>query len=116
MDPGFDASVISEFRTRLIARAAESLLFDTVLTYNVHITETCEDDLPHLITNVDTTIGPEGDGAATHRIHAALEQRGVLPATHIVVFNTGAPSLSSSRTRSPCRHRRLSPSSTHVSI
>jgi transposase len=31
-DPGFDASVLSEFRTRLIAGAAESLLFETLLT------------------------------------------------------------------------------------
>jgi transposase len=32
-DPGCDASVLSAFRTRLIAGAAESLLFDTVLTW-----------------------------------------------------------------------------------
>jgi transposase len=32
-DPGFDASVLSEFRARLIAGAAESLLFDTWLTW-----------------------------------------------------------------------------------
>jgi transposase len=50
----------------------------------VHLTETCEDDRPHLITNVDTTIGPEADGAATPRIHAALQQRGLLPGAHIV--------------------------------
>jgi transposase len=50
----------------------------------VHITETCEDDLPHLITHVDTTIGPAADGAATPKIHAALQQRGLLPGTHIV--------------------------------
>jgi transposase len=31
-DPGFDASVLSEFRGRLIAGAAEYLLFDTLLT------------------------------------------------------------------------------------
>src|SRR5919199_4799122 len=32
-DPGFDASVLSEFRTRLITGAAESLLFETLLTW-----------------------------------------------------------------------------------
>src|ERR687888_833563 len=32
-DPGFDASVLSEFRTRLIAGAAEYLLFDMLLTW-----------------------------------------------------------------------------------
>jgi transposase len=52
--------------------------------YKVHITETCEDDLPHLITNVETTIGPRADGAATPKIHTALQQRGLLPGTHIV--------------------------------
>jgi transposase len=50
----------------------------------VHITETCDDDLPHLITHVETTIGPTADGAVTPRIHAALQQRGSLPGTHIV--------------------------------
>jgi transposase len=33
MEPGFDASVLSEFRTRLITGAAESLLFDTLLIW-----------------------------------------------------------------------------------
>jgi transposase len=32
-DPGFDASVLSEFRTRLVTGAAEYLLFDTLLTW-----------------------------------------------------------------------------------
>ena len=31
-DPGFDASVLPEFRSRLIARGAETLLFETLLT------------------------------------------------------------------------------------
>jgi transposase len=52
--------------------------------YKVHITETCDDDLPHLITNVETTIGPAADGAATPQIHTALQQRGLLPRTHVV--------------------------------
>jgi transposase len=50
----------------------------------VHLTETCDDDLPHLITPVETTIGPAADGATTPKIHAALEQRNLLPGTHIV--------------------------------
>jgi transposase len=33
--------------------------------YKVHPTETCEDDLPHLITNIATTPGPAADGAVT---------------------------------------------------
>ena len=31
-DPGFDASVLSQFRSRLVAGEAEALLFDTLLT------------------------------------------------------------------------------------
>ena len=52
--------------------------------YKVHLTETCEDDLPHLITHVETTSGPAADGAAPPKRHAALQQRGVLPGTPIV--------------------------------
>jgi transposase len=52
--------------------------------YKVHLTETCDDDLPHLITNVETTIGPAADGATTPQIHAALAQRNLLPGTHLV--------------------------------
>jgi transposase len=50
----------------------------------VHLTESCEDDLPHLITHVETTSGPAADGAATPKIHEALQQWGLLPRTHIV--------------------------------
>jgi transposase len=52
--------------------------------YKVHVTETCEDDAPHLITHVETTAGPASDGAATPHIHQALECQGLLPTTHIV--------------------------------
>jgi transposase len=52
--------------------------------YKVHLTETCDDDLPHLITHVETVIGPAADGAATPKIHEALQQRSLLPGTHIV--------------------------------
>jgi transposase len=52
--------------------------------YKVHVTETCEGDAPHIITHVETTAGPVSDGAATPRIHQALERQGLLPTTHIV--------------------------------
>jgi transposase len=48
-----------------------------------HLTETCEEDLPHLSTHVETTPGPTADGAAPPQIHAALEPRGLLPGTHM---------------------------------
>src|SRR5262245_5879006 len=52
--------------------------------YKVHFTETCDDDLPRLITNVETTSAPVPDGQVTPTIHAALQERELLPTTHIV--------------------------------
>jgi len=52
--------------------------------YKVHVTETCDDNLPPLITNVETTPGPTADGDATPVIHAALQERDLLPAVHLV--------------------------------
>jgi len=52
--------------------------------YKVHLTETCDSDLPHLITNVETTAGPTADGDTTPAIHAALKERDLLPSVHIV--------------------------------
>jgi transposase len=51
---------------------------------NVHITATCEDDLPHLMTHVETTIGPVADAAVTPKIHAALQQRDLLRAPDVL--------------------------------
>lgn len=50
----------------------------------VHVTETCADDRPHLITDVETTPGPTADGEMTPVIHAALAERALLPAIHLV--------------------------------
>lgn len=41
----------------------------TWIGYKVHLTETCEEDLPHLITNVATTAGPVPDIDMTQPIH-----------------------------------------------
>jgi transposase len=51
---------------------------------NVHRTATCEGDLPHLSTPVGTRSGPAAAGAATPKIPAALQQRGVCPGPRIV--------------------------------
>jgi Transposase domain (DUF772) len=40
--------------------------------YKVHLSETCDDDLPRLITHVETAPGPAVDGDATPTIHQAL--------------------------------------------
>src|SRR5215204_2257086 len=41
--------------------------------YKVHLTETCEDDAPNLITHVETTAAPTADGDVTPRVHRALQ-------------------------------------------
>ena len=56
----------------------------TWVGYKVHLTETCEDDLPPLITHVETAPAPTADGDLTPTIHAALQGKGLLPAVHIV--------------------------------
>jgi Transposase DDE domain len=52
--------------------------------YKVQVTETCEDDAPHIMTHVETTAGPVSDGAATPHSHQALDRQGLLPTTPIV--------------------------------
>lgn len=51
--------------------------------YKVHLTETCDDGTPNLITNVETTTAAVSDDAVTATIHAALDARGLLPTTHV---------------------------------
>jgi len=52
--------------------------------YKVHLTETCDDDSPHLITHVETTPAPVADDAVVPLIHEALAERDLLPEVHIV--------------------------------
>lgn len=52
--------------------------------YKVHLTETCDEERPHLITHVETTVATTYDGAVTETIHAALEAKALLPEEHIV--------------------------------
>jgi transposase len=52
--------------------------------YKVHLTESCEEGTPHLITHVETTSAPATDGEVTTSIHEALAQDGLLPSTHLV--------------------------------
>jgi transposase len=52
--------------------------------YKVHLTETCDDDTPHLITHVATTPGPVADGEVTPQIHQTLQEKGLLPGKHMV--------------------------------
>jgi transposase len=51
--------------------------------YKVHITETCEENAPHLITQVATTAATTSDEAVTETIHADLEQTDLTPHQHL---------------------------------
>ena len=52
--------------------------------YKVHLTETCDDDVPSLITHVETTVAPEQDVTVVETIHHRLADQALLPAVHIV--------------------------------
>ncbi|NEU80291.1 IS1182 family transposase [Nostoc sp. UIC 10630] len=52
--------------------------------YTLHLTETCDDDAPHLITNVETTSATTADVEMTQIIHQALADKNLLPDEHIV--------------------------------
>jgi transposase len=52
--------------------------------YKVHLSETCDEELPHLVTQVTTTIAPATDVAQVLPIQDALAERDLLPAEHLV--------------------------------
>ena len=52
--------------------------------YKVHLTETCEEDAPHLITHVLTTPATTADRDATAPIQEELAQAGLLPTQQLV--------------------------------
>jgi transposase len=52
--------------------------------YKVHLTETCDPDAPHLVTDVQTTAATTPDDAVTGDIHTALAARDLLPRLHLV--------------------------------
>ncbi len=67
--------------------------------YKAHLTETCDDDAPHLITHVETTLATEADSTVVEPIHRALADRGCLPAQHLVDNGYGSgPAFNSSQT------------------
>jgi len=51
--------------------------------YLAHVTETCADDAPNVITDVATMSATSDDTLALAGIHARLERRGLLPAEHL---------------------------------
>jgi transposase len=52
--------------------------------YRVHLTETCEEELPHLIVNVATTPATTPDDNMLDVVHESLRGRDLLPGEHLV--------------------------------
>ena len=52
--------------------------------YKVHLTETCDDALPHLLTQVETTVATETDVTHLAAIQGGLARTDLLPARHLV--------------------------------
>lgn len=68
------------------------------LGYKVHFTETCDEDLPRLITHVETATAPVPDRKAIGPVHEALSEKNLLPETHLVDMGyTDAKALVDSR-------------------
>lgn len=56
----------------------------------VHLSDTCDEDAPHRITNVETTAATTNDVAVIDTIHAHLAARDLLPAAHLLDSGYGA--------------------------
>jgi transposase len=68
--------------------------------YKVHLTESCDAEAPHLITQVHTTIAPAHDVEQLLAIQQSLAERGLLPAQQLVDTGyTSARNLTRSQTR-----------------
>lgn len=52
--------------------------------YTAHLSETCDDQTPNLITHVETTPATTGDVELTPIIHLALAHKELLPSEHLV--------------------------------
>lgn len=52
--------------------------------YWLHLTETCDDEMPRLITDVATATAADGDSEALSGIHTRLAERQLLPAEQLV--------------------------------
>ena len=50
----------------------------------VHVSETCEDTTPHLLTHVQTTSAAVHEAMCTDDIHQALTEKDLAPQEHLV--------------------------------
>jgi transposase len=71
--------------------------------YKVHVTETCDGDLPSIVTDVDTTAATTVDHAVTAAVQARLAARGLTPREHLADTSyITADHLVTSRTAHDC--------------
>ena len=52
--------------------------------YKAHVTETCDEDRPHLIVNVETTPATTPDDNMVEVVHVSEKERDLLPGEHLV--------------------------------
>jgi transposase len=52
--------------------------------YKVHLTETCDPEMPRIVTNVETTPASTPDDNMVAPVHQSLKQRALLPSEHLV--------------------------------
>ncbi len=52
--------------------------------YKVHLTESCDEGAPRLITNVETTPATTPDDNMVEVVHRSLERRNLLPSEHLI--------------------------------
>ncbi len=52
--------------------------------YKVHLSETCDEDTPHLITSVETSPATMTDREVLSEIHQELAEQNLLPSEHLV--------------------------------
>ena len=52
--------------------------------YMVHLTETCDEEMPRLVVNTDTTAANVHEAPRTAPIHDALAAKGLAPSEHLV--------------------------------
>lgn len=55
--------------------------------YKVHLTESCDEDAPRLITHVETSRAGNSDVGVTPVIHRALKEKDLLPTEHLTDTN-----------------------------
>jgi transposase len=68
--------------------------------YKAHLTETCDPETPHVITNVETTLATTPDDHMLTVVHQSLAKNELLPSEHLVDMGyTGCRMLVESQQR-----------------